>query len=483
MIKTKLMSHQNEVLKFAGDKPYVGIFADYGTGKTLCAFSIIEKLKFRKVLVVSTKLSIDSTWCDQVREHSDFRFCVLRGTAKQKISLLDYALGKVNNPDRYAYYNEPKKPMLFLINYESVKSIYMELQKAGFDAIFADESTKIKTFNSERTLALQEISTSAKHRYLLAGFPVTEALFELYSQVKFLDGGATFGNSYYSFLNKYFVRHGYKMLIKKRSIKQILEAISPFCIRITNEVLKLPPKRYKPIEVEMTDQQRKLLTDLNETFRVELGKVKIDTKYIFALLSKSMQITDGFLQHIEYELDEEGNKTNKVISKNLEVVDTNKDEVLVELLDQIDVRKNKVVIWTEFTFSANKIFSILTKLNIPCLILTGENKSMSENRTVQLFQRTKDYNVIVCTLQKAAESITLTESKYAIYYSNMWSNDKRLNSEARIRRKGSEKHDSIMYIDLLVKGSIDKKVYEALHRKKNLIDELKTAFSELKKGG
>jgi hypothetical protein len=47
-----------------------------------------------------------------------------------------------------------------------------------------------------------------------------------------------------------------------------------------------------------------------------LGKVKIDTKYIFTLISKSLQICDGFIQHIEYEKKEVNGKmvkTNKVI--------------------------------------------------------------------------------------------------------------------------------------------------------------------------
>jgi len=482
------MEHQLLAAEFCLEKnelPYAGIFADYGTGKSLIALMIIEVMRqakekqFRKVLIVSTLLSIETTWCDEIKKHSDFRFCVLKGTAKAKVNLLQYAVGKIDDPERYTYHNESTKPLLFLINYAGVKSIYQELVGARFDAIFADESTKIKTHDTDRTMALYEIGKSVPYRYIMTGFPVTEKLSELYSQIKFLDQGNVFGNSYYAFINRYFVRLGIKTIVKKKSIKEILNLIKPFCIRITNEVLKLPPKTYKTISLEMTDQQRELLLKFNDTFRLELGRVKIDTKYIFTLISKSLQICDGFIQHKEYEKDEKGRNTKKLLSSELEIVDTNKDEALIEILEEIDTTKNKVVIWCAFLFSVQKLEMILKKLGILTLSLTGA--TVDSNKVVSMFQRSREYNVLICTQKKAAESVTLTSARYAIYYSNIWSNDARSNSEARIRRKGSEIHKNIMYIDLLTKRSVEEKVYECLRKKKDLIDELKAVFLEMKR--
>jgi SNF2 family DNA or RNA helicase len=462
------MGHQELTVKFCQPLPYAGIFSDYGTGKTLMALLLAEVKKYKKILVVSTKTSIDSTWADEIRLHTDFRFCILTGTVKHKINMMEYALSQIDDPRRYGS-ESSVRPMIVLMNYESVKSMYYELQRAGFDAVFADESTKIKSIDAERTKALIEVGRFISHRYILTGFPVTEALHELYAQIKFIDQGATFGHSYYAFLNKYFVRMGPKIILKKKSIKEIMEKIKPFCIRITNKTLKLPPAIHKPMMIEQTPEQKELFAQLEETFRLEFGKVKFDTKYIFALLAKSLQICDGFVQNIEK--DEE---TGKEISHELEIIPTNKDEVLVEALDQINVAKNKVVIWCAHLFAVDKLKRILAKLGINVLTLTGATENV--NKTVQMFQKTRDYNVLICTLKKGAESVTLTEARYAIYYSNVWSYDQRGNSEARIRRKGSEKHSSIIYIDLVTKDSVEKKVYDCLMKKKDLINELKTAF-------
>lgn len=475
MIRTELMPHQDLIVQFCSDKDYVGIFSDYGTGKSLAALAITEKKKYKKVLIVSTRLSIDTTWCDEIRTHSNFRFCILKGTAKQKANLLAYALGKVENPNRYSHAAESSRPMLFLINYEGIKSIYGELCQAGFDAIFADESTKIKTHDAERTMALYEVGEYARHRYAMTGFPITEKLAELYSQVKFLDRGGVFGNSYYAFLNRYFVRFGPKLVVRRNSIAKILKLIKPFCIRITNETLKLPPAVYKPIQIEPTAEQVALLTQFNESFKLEFGKVKIDTKYIFTLLAKSLEVCDGFVKQTIK--DEDG----KVLEEHVEFIETAKDEALIETLEEIDVSRNKVVIWCAFILSVSKIAKILKKLKIPVLVLTGD-PNIDANKTVAMFQNSSHYNVLIATQKKAAESVTLTSARYAIYYSNIWSNDARLNSEARVRRKGSEKHDSIIYIDLVTRGTVEFKVYTALRTKKNLIGELKTEFNVMKIG-
>lgn len=467
-IKTPLMDHQKLIVSFCKDKQYAGIFADYGTGKTLSALALIQVNKWKKVLVVSTKLAIETTWCDEIRKHTDFRFCILRGTSKSKLKLLNYALGKVEDWNRYGDYGDVVKPMIFLINYEGIRPIFYELAHSGFDAIIADESTKIKSIQTKRTVILVELGKYVENRFVLTGFPVTEHLAELYSQVKFLDQGKTFGNSYWKFLNKYFVRMGMKIVVRKKSIREILDAIKPFCIRITNEMLKLPPKIYKQINVELTTTQRNVLSSLNDSFKVEFGKVKIDTQYLFTLISKSLQVCDGFIQQNE-------NNENTI-----ELIETNKDEALVEILDEINVFKNKVVIWCAFLFSIRKLKKILDNVyknsGIEILTLTGESEDV--NDLVNVFRKSSKHNILIATQKKAAESVTLTEARYAIYYSNLWSYDLRANSEARICRKGSERHKSIIYIDLATKGTIEEKVLYCLKKKKDLIGELKNMFLE-----
>lgn len=459
-IWTKLMDHQKTMVKFANKKKFVALFAEYGVGKTLCALTHIHLKNFQKTLVVSTKLSIQSTWPDEIKKHTNLKYVVLVGTSAQKKAKLEYGV-RISKIQGNSYHASKICPVIFLVNYDGIKNISPELIEAEFDFIVLDESTKIKSHTTNRTKVLWALGKLIPNRMIMTGFPVTEALYDIYAQIKFLDEGETFGKSYYGFLDKYFVKTGPKYVPKRSSVKEILISIKSFCIRITNAHLNLPPKIYKTIKLEQTFQQIKLFKQLDDLFAVEFGKIKFETEYIFALIAKSLQICDGFIQH-------EGN---------IETVNTNKDAALLGLMEEIDVGKNKVIIWCSFRFSVAKIQMYLKKFGYNTLTLTGSTKDVAH--VVNKFQNSKKYNILIATQKKAAESINLTNCRYAIYYSNPWSYDLRGNSEARIRRKGSEKHSSIMYIDLATKDSIDLKVLRCLKGKKDLVDVLKKEFLNL----
>lgn len=461
-IYTKLMDHQKLITKFIADLPYFGIFAEYGTGKTLCALAYINYHQIRKTLVISTKTAIQSTWPDEIKEHTDFQYTILVGGKKHKRNQLSLGLSK-SHIDAGYYHSSKTHPVIFLVNFDGIKNIFNELAAANFDLILIDESTKIKSHKTERTKAIWKLGESAEARGIMTGFPVTENIADIYSQVKFLDCGETFGNSYYGFLDKYFVKMGKMRLPKKKGAVELLNKIKPFCIRVSGDVLKLPPKIYKPIHVPQTRQQRELLAQLNDYFMLEFGRVKIDTEYIFTLINKSLQICDGFIK------DADGN---------VEIVNTNKDDALVELIDEIDLSKNKLIVWCAYRFSIRKLSKLL-KAYRP-LTLTGDTEDAS--KVVKQFQHGK-YPLLLAIQKKASESITLTNCNHAVYYSNTWSADLRGNSEARIYRKGSEKHKSVIYTDLIVKDSVEQKVIDCLRKKKNLVNELKQTFGGITAGG
>lgn len=460
MIYTELMAHQKLMVNFAKNKKYVAFFAEYGTGKTLTVLKLLDVLKCPKVLVISSKTAIQSTWPEEIRKHSNFRFVHLIGNVNQKLNNLVLGLRQVHVTE--ARHNSTAIPIIFLVNFDGVKNVYDELAKIKFDYIIVDESTKIKSPKTLRSKVMWALGRTAKRRCIMTGFPVTENLTEIYSQIKFLDNGKNFGPSYYHFLNAYFYRAGFKWKVKTSMEKRIFTSLKPFCIRITDDVLKLPPKVYNTKIIEPTIRQRELLNEFKNYFRIELGKVKIDTQYIFTLIGKSLQICDGFLQ------DDKGNR---------EILETAKDEALIDLIDEIDPQKHKIVIWAIFRFSIYKIKKIVESLGYNALTLTGATPNVDS--VIKKFQNSKKYPILIATQKKAAESITLTACKHAIYYSNTWSYDLRVNSEARIRRKGSEKHDSIFYTDIILKDSVEDLVYKCLRDKKNLVDTLKKNFKTI----
>jgi len=466
MIRTKLMQHQvmlSEFItqRFLTSRKYAGCFAEYGTGKTLVALDVVNTLKLPRVLVVSTKLSVQSTWPSEVRQHTNFQWVTLVGSKRKKARLLRHGM-KASVVQSGPYNAARIRPTIFLINYDGIKNIYRDVVKCPWDLIILDESTKIKSPHTKRTLLMWDVGKRIPRRLIMTGFPVTENLSDLYAQIKFLDDTDLLGSSHYAFLNTYFVKMGTRVLPKKTLVKEMLAKIAPFCRHVTNDVLKLPPKRYKKIDIPLTPKQKDLLDTFKDTFRLELGKVNIDTQYIFALITKSLEICDGYVK------DKDGN---------VAVIETGKDEALVETLEEIDARQHKVVIWAAHRFAIRKIHKYLTRLKYGVCVVTGETEN--PDLMIKRFQHDKRYTILLATQRKAAESVTLTAAKYAIYYSNTWSYDMRANSEARIRRKGSEHHDSILYIDLVSESDVEAKVYECLRNKGNLVTDLKKHFASM----
>ena len=293
MIYTKLMPHQELILDFISgkdingtgtlsigesgammqsirskDNNYFGIFADYGTGKSLTALAYVNKLNIRKTLVVSTKTAVQGTWPQEIKKHTNFKYTLLIGDKKKKLASLYHGL-KVSMTSSGFYHSAINNNVIFLINFDGVKNIFNELLQADFDFIIVDESTKVKSPKTMRTKILWALGKNINKKCIMTGFPITENISEIYSQIKFLDNGECFGNSYFSFMEMYFNRVGYKYVAKRKGVDEILQKIKPFCIRVSGDVLKLPPKVYSKIEIELTEQQQKLLTDLNETFKLE----------------------------------------------------------------------------------------------------------------------------------------------------------------------------------------------------------------------
>ena len=64
--------------------------------------------------------------------------------------------------------------------------------------------------------------------------------------------------------------------------------------------------------------------------------------------------------------------------------------------------------------------------------------------------------------------MTLTAASYAIYYSNSFDLEVRLQSEDRCHRIGTTKN--VTYIDIEANKTIDKKIIKALRDKKSLAD-------------
>lgn len=442
MIKTPQLDFQEKVLEKIKPLSSFALFMYYGTGKTYCLLSWIDYHKdklLNGVLIIGNKTNIleGNTWPEQINMHSDLSYTIIRGTKSQKIKQL-----------------YTKKSLLYLINYDSITSMYLELQKRKFDMVIFDESTKIKNTKAKVTKTAIKLANITPYRAVATGFPITERIEELWPQFYIIDRGQALGTNYYGFLSKYFYKTLYKWKLKKNSAETIISKISYQSVFVKQEdALTLPPIQNQYFALPPTGEQVKYFHDLKTAFELYIKGIKLEYRHILPIMLKLTQICSGFV----YDM-----------NKKPIYFTTPKHNALVDILTSLP-EKSKKIIWCKYIAEVEKLKEVLKSFHP--LVLTTTLLPEELSHTLKLFKDSaNDKRLLITTYGLLESGETLTVASYAIHFSYTWSNNVTTNAKKRIYRKGAEIHEKITYIHIYIKNSIEEEILMAL-KNKNLIQK------------
>ena len=137
-------------------------------------------------------------------------------------------------------------------------------------------------------------------------------------------------------------------------------------------------------------------------------------------------------------------------------------EALKEILASIS---SKAIIWARFKADIRAIEAVLGD---EAVSYYGDVKSDDRTKAVDLFQNDPKIKFFIGQPQSGGIGLTLTAAEYAIYYSNSFDLESRLQSEDRCHRIGTK--TNVTYIDIETPKTIDTQIIKALRNKKNLAD-------------
>jgi SNF2 family DNA or RNA helicase len=432
-------SQQVDFLEWARTRSRIPLFAEQGTGKTYMYCSWIEHLRTQPNLVLIDKSYI-SLLAAEIRQNTDLTAVELLGTKVQKLKLLQ----------------EPAA--IYIGNYEIYRTIGRQLWEKGFETIIVDESTAIKDFRSKRARALYRWTRDTFNRMIATGTPFTNSLYDVWGQFKWLDDGETFGSTFMKFRSKYFFQSGFEWQLKsgsKELLRRIIERVS---FRVTKEeVLHLPPQKFKLVPVNLSHKQKIFYNSLLENFMVQIEDQFYETRFIVAQLNKLLQICGGGFYM----------KGSSILDRYAIKFHSAKLSALKILLRKF-AGKRQTVVWANYHFELQQIYAMCVKNGYKCRL-------MSENitKSVQDFQAGK-VEVLVAPLSSGSKMINLTRASAVIYYSRGWSVLKRSQSEARSHRIGSEIHEDILYFDIYCRGTVDEWTIDETFQKRYLGNSLMT---------
>jgi len=440
-----LYPFQEKINSFCATKNRVGIFTFYGSGKTYLSLQWLEnRSKTEKMfpVLVFTLKSLVPQWVNQIQLHSSYTVRSVTGTAKQRLAQLQ------------------KEAEIYVINYDAIRSkpLLKFLQQATFNTIIADESTALKEARTKRSSLIIKLFKTVLYKALLSGKPITEDPIEIWSQMLFLDNGASFGSSFWKFRHTYFTPgppwRPYDWDLKIGANKAIGKILSKRCIYLRKEDIlhELPLKHYNRIHFKMPSVLKKIYTDFKRNFQVKLPSGKIlQTKWAMVKGGKLHQICNGFVY---------------TVFKEASILDSTKLDWLKDNILSM-LHTGPVLIWSCFLAQLVETKLLLDSMEIGVEYYHGGLSSSKRNEIEQDFQKGK-FDVLLLSQGAAYAGLNLQRACHSIFLSTSYHASWRANAEDRCHRLGSEQHSSIEYYDLLMENSIDEVVLKAIEKKESV---------------
>ena len=460
--KTKPYQHQDDVLWQSWAMTNWAYLMEMGTGKSkVCidnAALLFEAGKIDTFVVVAPK-GVYRNWANlEIPAHMPDRIerTVVIWRAGANKSEKELLMGLL----------EPSEALRILImNVEALSTPkgrrYLTALLEGSKALLAvDESTAIKSPKAARTKALIKLAPLAHYRRILTGFPVTQSPMDLWAQCRFLDKDllGDCGDNFFQFQYRYAVMkkqhvgsHSFNRVVGDRNLEQLSSILKEFSSRITkDECLDLPEKIYTQREVTLTDDQKRIYTELKEYALAHIDDHEFMTApNVMTQLLRMQQVLSG---HVK--------------SDGGEVIEVN-DNRINELMDCLEEVDGKAIIWSRFRYDVKRITEALTKAHGPGSTVSyfGDTTDEERSSAIEQFQNGKA-RFFVGNPQTGGYGITLTAATTVIYFANSFDLAVRVQSEDRAHRIGQTDH--VTYIDLISEGTIDQRIVKALRDKMDI---------------
>lgn len=466
-----LWAHQQRAVQLAMSRsleydqtaacPGLFILFDLGTGKTGTVCSIVRGLWNQKRERLSTLIFAPMTILKQwKREFGNFTripedlVYVLEGSGAKRLKQFE------------RFMTETKGRGIVVLSYSSTRmpQLMEALRSWKPEVLVLDECHLVKNPTAMVTKEITKIADKSIFKYLMTGTPVLKNAMDLYSQFRILDGGATFGDSFFIFRKRYFVdknahmpRANYfpKWDVRPESMNFFNSALARVaCMARKEECLSLPPLIEERVLCGMGAEQAKVYESMKQEFVAFVadkrgGDEPIALVASFAIVKsiRLQQILAGFV------LREDGSAQW--------FDDVPRLESLKELLEQVAGAGEQVIVWCDFTHCYSVLLDILEKVGLPPALLSGTVTAEQKSEAIEGFKSGK-YRALVANPQSGGAGLDLYNARVAIYYTRPYNSGAFWQSQGRNYRGGSEMHEKVLHYHLYCEGTMDEVIMQCL---------------------
>lgn len=415
-----LYPHQSEALTTTADKNRVAYYHDMGLGKTYTGSEKMKELGAKVNLVICQKSKIDD-WVDHFRTNYP-EYVVENLTIKSDFM------------DFIGTWDIDEGCMIGVINYE-LAFRRPDLSNLKDFTLMLDESSLIQNEKAKRSKFILK-KLQPKNVILLSGTPTGGKYERLWSQLRLLGwdiNKTTFYNTYveyhfeeYAPMVKTMVIDGYKNVDR---LKRKMRAYGCHFLK-TDEVMDLPEQIFTTVKIPASKEYRKFRKD-----RV----VTVDEYLLVG-----------------------DNSLNKMLCERQLCGQYSKDK-LAAFEDLLESTEDRLIVFYNFTAELVQLQAIAMSHGRYCSVVNGFRKTLEEYEQY-------DNSVTFIQYQAGAMGLNLQKANKIIYYSPPLSSELYEQSKKRINRIGQER--TCYYYNLVVKGSIEERIYKTLAMRKDFTERL-----------
>lgn len=449
--KLPLFPHQVVAVDLIRRFKEFALFDEQGLGKTgtmvVALSSLIDDDEIDCVLV-SCPASLKKTWENEIHQFTEKTSTILGGSTRIRRR-------KQWELDSHFY----------IINYESLlrdRKLALDLVDNKRVALVLDESHKIKNPEGKTTVGLIAVASKAKRRYIMTGTLIANRPQDAWSQFKILDGGKLLGYSYMEdFIPEYTyfgsdARFGNTVIFGYKRQDELRDRISRASIRrLKNNVLDLPEKIYKTVNVQLGKKQLDLYMNIIGVIEgefeqeLQMGLPPPSEDSILNKIIRLIQIASNPNLITSVEFDD--------VPAKIEAL----DELVEEILEQ---EGNKIVIWSTFVDNLKLVAERYKKYGTR--LVHGDVPLDKRDEAVKAIQNDPNVRIFVANPACAGTGYTLTAASTAIYLDRNYNLIDYIQSQDRIHRIGQKSNCSIIH--LIADGTIDEHIDHILKTKQDV---------------
>jgi len=477
--------HQQQAYLLARDLPEFGYFMEQGTGKTLTAIQDAAH-QWREdrieLAIVVCPNSVKTNWC-----HPDEKgVCELQTHMPPDVPYVSHVWMTPSNKENKRRQLTFERSLIsknnalhwLVMNIEALgtsraQDYLQELCEKYKVMLIVDESTRIKTPAAIRTKVMLALARYTVVRRIMSGTPVIKAPEHAWSQLRFLGSDAMPFESVTAFKKRFvlstrpFGFNGPEKIEGYQNLDELSHLINRVSFRVLKEdCLDLPPKLYSKYHVTMTQVQERAYEEMRKRAYVYLQEhqAEINATIILVQLLRLSQIAAGFLPRIDPD-------TGKAVDV-IPLMPADENPKFKQALEIIEDTEGKLIIWGHYTAQLDMFSSLLTTKKIEHVTFTGAVSDADRVLARERFQNDPACKVFLGNPAAGGIGLTLTAAEAAIYLSNSFKTEDRVQSEDRCHRVGSEIHKKINYHDIVALDTVDEKVLDVLRSNKRLSDQI-----------